>query len=227
MIETIQGGHPYKRQTILLVLVNLSYAHNGVLAKIMLTRPCKNQWLVMMDPNFVPEQQSNLGKHSIPRFQRLRTVSRDVETGILSCSCFYFQRIGIVCRHMRQVYRGNGEFQGIPHKFICVYWWSMYYHFGVSQRSQHQQIRKLLFELRDYDSQGPVVPHADMPPDIEFFEENPIVAFSKLCIENRYQNHSVSTCQTVMQDCQDTHTAPSTLSQDYHNFNSDKILLAT
>jgi hypothetical protein len=97
----------------------------------------------------------------------------------------------------------------------------MYYHFGVSQRSQRQQIRKLLFEFRDNDSQGPVVPHADMPPDIEFCEENPIVAFSKLCIENRCQNHSVSNCQTAMQDHQDTHTAPSTLSQDYHNFNSN------
>jgi hypothetical protein len=187
-----------------------------------LTGPFKNQWLVMKEPNFVQKRQED---YYIPRFQRVRAVSRDLETGILFCSCFYFQRIGIVCRHilcvMRQIYNQNGEFKGISHTFIRVHWWSMYYHFGVSQCPQHQQIRKLLFELRDNDSQGPVVPHADMPPDVEFSDENDIFAKSKLCLENRCQNHSFTVCQTVMQDRQDTHAAPSTLSQDYHNFNSN------
>jgi hypothetical protein len=60
-----------------------------------------------------------------------------------------------------------------------------------------------------------------MPPDVEFSDENDIFAKSKLCLENRCQNHSFTVCQTVMQDRQDTHAAPSTLSQDYHNFNSN------
>jgi hypothetical protein len=47
-------------------------------------------------------------------------------------------------------------------RYQCI-WWTMYSHYGITQRSEHRSMLKLLFKLRDNDCQGPIIRDQDMP----------------------------------------------------------------
>jgi hypothetical protein len=184
--------------------------------------PCNNSWLVMLDPNKKTKKSSSIS-NEIPEFQRIRTIERDCSTGVLNCSCNYFQRVGIPCRHILCILCSvhGSEFTGISHKDIRVYWWTMYSHFGLSQQTHHKSMMKLLFKLRDNDCQGPIIRDEDMPANIGFevANHNEILTLSRLPLAERCYNHSPKKCRGVINDRSNENDAPSTLSQDYLNFN--------
>jgi hypothetical protein len=60
------------------------------------TGPCNNSWLVMVDSNNQTKSSSSMVDRT-PQYQRIRTIVRDSMTGVLNCSCNYFQRVGIPC----------------------------------------------------------------------------------------------------------------------------------
>jgi hypothetical protein len=68
---------------------------------------------------------------AMPIFKRIRIVSI-ANDGRLRCSCCYFERIGIVCRHMMHILQSvtHEDYSGVSHRDISVFWWSTYAHFA-------------------------------------------------------------------------------------------------
>jgi hypothetical protein len=63
----------------------------------------------------------------IPKFIRVRVVKL-ADNGCLTCSCFYFERTGICCRHIMYVLvQAIPSYTGVTHKDISVVWWNMFY----------------------------------------------------------------------------------------------------
>jgi hypothetical protein len=84
----------------------------------------------------------------------------------------------------------------------------MYSHFGVSQSLQHQNLKKSLFELRDNDCAGFVLPLDDMPAEITVDTNNFIVAMAARPLEERCANYTLHNCKTILDHRASTHKAP-------------------
>jgi hypothetical protein len=97
----------------------------------------------------------------------------------------------------------------------------MYSHFGVSQSLQHQSLKKLLFQLRDNDTVGFVIPVDDMPAAVDLDPSNFIVKMANQTLKERCFNYTLHNCQKVLDHRTNTNEAPSTLSQDFLNFNDN------
>jgi hypothetical protein len=204
-----------------------------------ITGPCNFQWLVLRQRN-TTEEATTLAttQHKYPKFNRVRSVHRDHVTGVLQCSCCYFQRIGISCQHILAVLRsvlGKNSFQGVTETSIRVFWWSKYSHYGVLNLGEHQSLLNSLLTTRlcDNDVHGPVLPsNSTMPANIDWHDNtsNPtIVATSRQPITSCCYNYSSEQCVSALQDRALVNDASSTLSQDYWNFNNDgddSIILA-
>jgi hypothetical protein len=74
---------------------------------------------------------------------------------------------------------GN-NFQGVTETSVRVFWWSKYSHYGVSNLEEHRPLLNLLLRLRDNDVDGPVLPLANLPANIDWADDvaNPIVSMS-------------------------------------------------
>jgi hypothetical protein len=114
----------------------------------------------------------------------------------------------------------GSEYQGVPHSAIRVFWWTMYSHFGISQQPHHKSMMKLLFKLRDNDCPGPIIQDKDMPADVSMEVENTaLLVSSRRPLVERCYNHGPAKCRDVINKRSNDNDAPSTLSQDYLNFN--------
>lgn len=84
-------------------------------AKYEITGPCNNVWLVHRPVPTDDLEGAALRSHQYPRFSRVRHVHCDNATGVLHCSCNYFQWIGISCQHILAVLRAvhGNNFQGV------------------------------------------------------------------------------------------------------------------
>ena len=130
----------------------------------------------------------------IPQFDRVRKVK--LVGRCLNCSCNFFERIGLPCRHQIHVlhYHMTPLWTGLSHHDVSIRWWTTYLFFYRSLDAQHQQICNALKMLDQNDCKGPYVPdnfatllppsypaihqqeQNSMPPvDTSFFDVKPIL----------------------------------------------------
>ena len=65
----------------------------------------------------------------VPVFRWVGTVL--IRLGRLHCDCCYFERIGIVCRHMMHVLtKISPQYPGCSHNDNSVFWWTKYAFYG-------------------------------------------------------------------------------------------------
>jgi hypothetical protein len=96
----------------------------------------------MLDPSLTANQSRQDGDR-VPRFQRIHNISRDESTGVVHCSCSYFQWVGIPHWHILCILRSiyGQEYRGVSHQDVSIFWWTMYNHFGMTQQTQHRSMR--------------------------------------------------------------------------------------
>lgn len=121
-------------------------------------------WHLLMDatpesPGIIP------GFSLIPRFSRVRKVSVLKDTRTLLCSCMYFERTGLPCRHQMHVLcLICPDYQGITHHDVSVTWWSEFARYGFSSDPNHKEISLLYSRLLMDDVHGPTIPDGiDLP----------------------------------------------------------------
>lgn len=125
-------------------------------------RVAENEWRVvgMVQQN----RTSRVGL--IPRFARVRQVSI-VENRILLCSCMYFERVGIPCRHQMHVLCSvDAKYIGISHHDVAVTWWKEFLKYGFSSQPAHQHIAGLYTTLLFDDIKGPSLPSTTVFPPV-------------------------------------------------------------
>ena len=132
-----------------------------------------------------------------PRFRRVRTITRCRITGVLTCSCCLFQRIGIPCRHIMKVLAdelGPG-YRGISHHDVLVFWHKSYYYFGMGDWTE---MRDLLLKLSENDTTGPVLPQVSFFVADEKAEKQLIETTASLDLCARCLNYPESVCRAAL-----------------------------
>ena len=125
-------------------------------------RVAENRWLVVGTIDHDRKRKGGL----IPRFSRVREVSI-VEHGVLLCSCMYFERVGIPCRHQMHVLCSvDTEYIGITHHDVAVTWWKEFLKYGFSNEPAHQRIACLYTRLLHNDIKGPSLPLKSVLPPV-------------------------------------------------------------
>ena len=91
----------------------------------------------------------------LPRFRHVRTVTPDAN-GCCQCSCGFFQRFGIPCRHLHAVAKfENPSFVGFTHHCVSVIWLRSYSHFAYTRDHNSEPVSQALEALSRDDIAGP------------------------------------------------------------------------
>ena len=91
----------------------------------------------------------------LPRYRHLRTVTSD-DNSNCQCSCGFFQRFGIPCRHLHAVAKfENPAFVGFTHHDVSVIWLRSYSHFAYTREHNSVAISQALEALSRDDVVGP------------------------------------------------------------------------
>ncbi|KAI2512498.1 hypothetical protein MHU86_1951 [Fragilaria crotonensis] len=146
------------------------------------------QGTALVDANHMQSQP-----RVIPQFDRIRKVK--LVGQCLHCSCHFFERIGLPCRHQIHVlhYHMMPLWSGLSHHDVSVRWWTAYLFFYRSVNADHVKICSTLKALDQNDCKGPLVPknfashlppsypiicqheqNAMLPVDASFFDAKPI-----------------------------------------------------
>jgi hypothetical protein len=121
--------------------------------------PKNNAWLCKRVNHTVEETVPTAGAlrerlpSMVPRFSRVRTIT--LKEGILFCSCAYFERHGIPCRHQMKVLdcvHGCG-YRGITKEDVKVHWWVQYYRAAIMDPNS-EKYRNFLWQSQN-DAKGP------------------------------------------------------------------------
>ena len=100
-------------------------------------RVTEKSWLVVCIVDHDHSRKEGL----IPRFSRVREVSIAADNRVLQCSCMYFERVGIPCRHQMHVLCSvDTKCIGISHHDVAVTWWKEFLKYGFSNEPDHQHI---------------------------------------------------------------------------------------
>lgn len=110
---------------------------------------------------FMSDPSTSEDRSPIPRFHRVRRVVVDAN-GVCSCSCCYFERVGIPCPHIAQVFEAlhlelKLNWDGFLHTDVAVRWWSQY-HFSAYRFPGHGKLTQVFHNLRKNDVKGPKIP---------------------------------------------------------------------
>jgi MULE transposase domain/SWIM zinc finger len=187
--------------------------------------PCENKWLLLFDhrqgqPNNVPERLPNV----IPKFWRVRVVERCERSKTLTCSCCYFERVGIPCRHILKVMctvLGEG-FSGVTENDVRVFWRKRYYScaIGVGAEQDNAVLHEKYMRLLDNDTRGPCL-HVDLDT-IPVLVDNDVVMKSKLSVHDRCFNFTKEVCLQVLPQNAFS-SAPANLTQEsiFHDNDDD------
>jgi SWIM zinc finger len=165
--------------------------------------------------------ESPVSVSNVPKFWRIRVVERCKQSNTLTCSCCYFERVGIPCRHILKVLRtvhGNG-FNGVTENDVRVFWRKRYYKCAVDNGSDEDNviIRQMFFRLLDNDTRGP---RLDVDLDsLPVIMDDDIVAKSALPVHERCFNYSKEICLRVLPQ-QSLSIGPANLTQE-SMFNND------
>jgi len=88
----------------------------------------------------------------LPKEKREVFVDDD---GFCSCSCCYFQQVGIPCPHMAKVFDAvDSDWDGFLHTDVSVRWRSQYHYFAY-QFPGHGELTQLFHNARHNDVKGP------------------------------------------------------------------------
>ena len=113
----------------------------------------EHSWMVRMCPKLDKARTSSM--HSVhPIYSRIRTVT--VQNSRMKCSCKYFERVGLICRHMFNVMATFKHYQGPSHHDISVHWWANYYKNACLGTTLSQGFEKLY----DNDVTGPFIDYS-------------------------------------------------------------------
>ena len=119
------------------------------------------QWLI----RYAPSTNNNVKTYRTvyPLFNRIRTVS--IETNYFVCSCKYFERFGIPCRHIFHVFATFTDYKEPSHYDISVIYWKQYMHYCYNNQctksdKDSRDLCKLLEHLRKNDIKGPSCPRS-------------------------------------------------------------------
>jgi MULE transposase domain/SWIM zinc finger len=120
--------------------------------------PTNNAWLCMR--NNALRSRTTMSS-LIPQFSRVRAVTYRPLEKQLTCSCEYFARVGIPCRHILRVLTEiKGEdYRGITADDVAVFWRKDYYFFGIDQSTDQDRVRRRqeLLHQCENDISGPAV----------------------------------------------------------------------
>jgi MULE transposase domain/SWIM zinc finger len=151
--------------------------------------PVDNTWQCMRIAN-ATDHLSAL----VPRFTRVRKVS--LREARLYCTCEWFERVGIPCRHVLCVLstvHGEG-YNGVSKTDVKVCWWKEYYFGGVfrPKSSNHSN----LVERSKNDVKGPYLKHASFPFIAD--EDDAIWTESQKPLMQRCRNYSQADCEKAL-----------------------------
>ena len=90
----------------------------------------------------------------------------------------------------------DSEFKGVAVDDVRVFWRNDYFFYGMQPRND---MGSLLLQLRDSDTQGPIVPIDKVPPTISMDENHPIVKSFNLPLVERCLNYAPLQCQAALQ----------------------------
>jgi SWIM zinc finger len=100
----------------------------------------------------------------IPRFKRVRVVTLNNNNEGL-CSCFYFERFGIPCRHVLHVFCKVSVLEYEPGlRDVCIRWHNRYrqYAFTEAASANDKHIQETIEETLQCQVRGPKLPDADI-----------------------------------------------------------------
>jgi SWIM zinc finger len=161
--------------------------------KYKISGPVANKWLCMR------EKESSNQRSMVPLFSRVRTVVYCPDKKHLLCSCQYFARVGIPCRHILKVLTEiNGDaYRGVTADDVSIVWRKDYYYFGIEPSTDRERVkrREELLRQSDSDTKGPTV-HIDvsslparLDPEIEIESQKTLV--------QRCRNYSEDDCRAA------------------------------
>ena len=113
---------------------------------------CKNSsntWLVKR----LPLEQVSYTCKLIPSFININQVH--VQNEVMFCSCCFFERFGLPCRHMLHVLRSFPEYSEPSKIDISIHWWKSYYLFGYQTDPDQVVISNLLQHIESKEAKGP------------------------------------------------------------------------
>lgn len=83
------------------------------------------------------------------------------------------------------------KYNGVSVSDVRVFWRVEYFFYGMEPKSN---MRNLLLELRDNDTNGPVLPNDKVPPTIQMDNNHPVaIAYQRPLVE-RCLNYSPDHC---------------------------------
>ena len=153
-ISTKVWNPMYCAQYLTVLAGNLLLAQLQIKDNFHSIRSSNNEWKVKL---YKHSDKKNPHK-IIPDYVNVRTVT--VKKNILYCDCYFFNRIGILCRHLLHVLYKDQNYPGPSHHDISVRWWSIYSDKGHCDNIQDEndsKISKLLAELHENDTKGPTI----------------------------------------------------------------------
>ena len=131
---------------------------------LLVCRDSETTYRVIMDPAKRSAQSALL-----PVFRRVRVVTAVTpNTGdpFFMCSCCYFERFGIPCRHTLAVMTKGTSIpleKVISHRDLSVLHWTVYHYMAVSEETD---LSEALVALAENDIPGPKIPVPFDPPEI-------------------------------------------------------------
>jgi hypothetical protein len=179
--------------------------------------PSGNQWLCMRRADTTAKVTV---PKAVPRFSRVRTVSCCPTNNVLTCSCGYFERVGIPCRHLLKILSvayGAG-YKGATADDVRVFWRKDYYFFGIDDT--RQAAREELLLRRDNDVKGPVL-RVELN-SIPFVRDDEMVEEKSKTVWERCTNFHPDVCRQVWENLQ-PRGVPAGLSQEVVNYGTGSI----
>jgi hypothetical protein len=162
-------------------------------------------WLLLRQDIRPPDTQMG----TVPKFKRVRKIRRHEGTGSLLCDCCYFDRVGIPCRHIMALLHciWGSKFRGVTVNDVRVFWRVDYFFHGMQTQTN---IRSLLLELRDNDTQGPILQSDQVPSTIFMDENHPVVKTYHLPLVERCSNYSHNHCERALNRYSTAHCCDNT-----------------
>jgi hypothetical protein len=104
-----------------------------------------------------PEGRKKRHDSPLPLFHQMRDVSHYDD--VLYCTCGFFQRFGIMCRHISAVCQSIPIYDEPYHHDFSVSWWRDHLYYGVMKdrdiSEPEQVLKQKLLTLQHQDIKGP------------------------------------------------------------------------
>ena len=96
--------------------------------------------------------------------------------------------------------QGNTFKGGVTHKDVIAYLVEKYMFHGLRTQRENLKTKHKLFHLHDNDTQGPIFPHALLPPTIDKDPIHHIVITVTQSLSARCLNYSEEKCREALKD---------------------------